>query len=214
MAARVRVTRGSPCSAGSQSRTSPAGPPPNGARSIRDFLKSLGTSHLSATVLLPRREVIVRQVSLPGVAHADIENAIRFQLDTLHPYGDDDVSSGWSALPYGGVLVGNRAAFHRRPVPSAFHRSRHRGLQLHVFSGCGPCRHPPERSFLRRRIRRAEPFRQWGGGSLWRESVAPGLLRRVRSGAGAGHHSGALRIASAARYRAARDWKPCFPSRM
>jgi Tfp pilus assembly protein PilN len=70
------------------------------------FLKSLGMSHLSATVLLPRREVIVRQVMLPGVAPKDVENAIRFQLDTLHPYGDDDVSCGWSALPYGAVLVG------------------------------------------------------------------------------------------------------------
>jgi Tfp pilus assembly protein PilN len=70
------------------------------------FLKSLGASHLSATVLLPRREVIVRQVALPGVAPKDIESAIRFQLDTLHPYGDDEVSWGWSALPYSAVLVG------------------------------------------------------------------------------------------------------------
>jgi Tfp pilus assembly protein PilN len=70
------------------------------------FLKSLGASHLSATVLLPRREVIVRQVMLAGVAPKDIESAIRFQLDTLHPYGDDEVSCGWSALPYGAVLVG------------------------------------------------------------------------------------------------------------
>jgi Tfp pilus assembly protein PilN len=70
------------------------------------FLKSLGAGRLSATVLLPRREVIVRQVMLPGVAPKDIEGAIRFQLDTLHPYGDDEVSCGWSALLYGAVLVG------------------------------------------------------------------------------------------------------------
>jgi Tfp pilus assembly protein PilN len=70
------------------------------------FLKSLSASHLSATVLLPRREVIVRQVALPGVAPKDIDGAIRFQLDTLHPYGDDEVSCGWSALPFGAVLVG------------------------------------------------------------------------------------------------------------
>ena len=43
---------------------------------------------------------------MPGVASKDIDSAIRFQLDTLHPYGDDEVSCGWSALPYGGVLVG------------------------------------------------------------------------------------------------------------
>jgi hypothetical protein len=70
------------------------------------FLKSLGMSHLSATVLLPRREVIVRQVALAGVAAKDIEGAIRFQLDTLHPYGDEDVVWGWSPLAYGSVLVG------------------------------------------------------------------------------------------------------------
>ena len=32
------------------------------------FLKSAGAERISATVLLPRREVIVRQVALPGVA--------------------------------------------------------------------------------------------------------------------------------------------------
>ena len=70
------------------------------------FLKSWGVGHLSATVLLPRREVIVRQVALPGVATKDIEGAIRFQLDSLHPYGEEDVSWGWSPLAYGAILVG------------------------------------------------------------------------------------------------------------
>jgi type II secretory pathway component PulL len=70
------------------------------------FLKPLGLSHLSATVLLPRREVIVRQMALPGVAGKDVEGAIRFQLDSLHPYGEDDVAWGWSPLAYGAVLIG------------------------------------------------------------------------------------------------------------
>ncbi len=70
------------------------------------FLKSLGASYLSATVLLPRRDVIVRHVSLPGVAARDIDGAIRFQLDTLHPYGEEEIAWGWSALAYGAVLVG------------------------------------------------------------------------------------------------------------
>ena len=70
------------------------------------FLKTAGVERLSATVLLPRREVIVRQIALPGVAAKDIEGAIRFQLDTLHPYGENDVVWGWSPLAYGGVLVG------------------------------------------------------------------------------------------------------------
>jgi hypothetical protein len=70
------------------------------------FLKSAGVGYLSATVLLPRRDVIVRQVALPGVAAKDIESAIRFQLDSLHPYGDEEICWGWSPLAYGWVLVG------------------------------------------------------------------------------------------------------------
>jgi Tfp pilus assembly protein PilN len=70
------------------------------------FLKTAGAGHLSATVLLPRRDVVVRQLALPGVAGNDLEGAIRLQIDTLHPYGDDDVVWGWSPLAYGNVLVG------------------------------------------------------------------------------------------------------------
>jgi hypothetical protein len=70
------------------------------------FLKSAGVNRLSATVLLPRREVIVRHLALPGVAAGDIDGAIRFQIDTLHPYGEEDVAWGWSPLGFGAVLVG------------------------------------------------------------------------------------------------------------
>ena len=70
------------------------------------FLRSLGLGFLTATVLLPRRDVIVRHVALPGVATKDIEGAIRFQLDSLHPYGEDEVSWGWAPLAFGAVLVG------------------------------------------------------------------------------------------------------------
>jgi hypothetical protein len=70
------------------------------------FLKRAGAQHVSATVLLPRREVIVRQVALPGVARKDIESALRFQLDTLHPYGEDEIVWAWSPLAFGSALVG------------------------------------------------------------------------------------------------------------
>ncbi len=70
------------------------------------FTSSLGIGHLAATVLLPRREVIVRQVALPGVAAKDLEGAIRFQLDSLHPYGEEEIEWGWSQLAFGAVLVG------------------------------------------------------------------------------------------------------------
>jgi Tfp pilus assembly protein PilN len=70
------------------------------------FLKSVGLGHLSATVLLPRREIIVRQLALPGVASKDIEGAVRFQIDTLHPYGEEEVVWGYSRVAYGSVLIG------------------------------------------------------------------------------------------------------------
>lgn len=72
----------------------------------RAFLKSRGASHLGATVLLPRQDVIVRQIAFPGVTGQDLEAAIALQLDTLHPYGEDDVQYGWTPLAKGSVLIG------------------------------------------------------------------------------------------------------------
>jgi len=71
-----------------------------------DFLKRLGEGRLSATVLLPRGETIVRQLALPGVASKDLESAIAYQLDTLHPFGEDEAVYGWSPLGGGTVLIG------------------------------------------------------------------------------------------------------------
>jgi len=70
------------------------------------FLERLRTGQLSATVLLPRRETIVRQISLRGVEAKDLEAAIAFQLDSLNPYGDEQVLFGWTALGEGAVLLG------------------------------------------------------------------------------------------------------------
>jgi Tfp pilus assembly protein PilN len=70
------------------------------------LLKRSGASHLSATVLLPRSEIIVRHMALPGVAKKDVGSALAFQIDGLHPYGDVEVEWGWSALGAGKVLVG------------------------------------------------------------------------------------------------------------
>ncbi|HXI40809.1 MAG TPA: hypothetical protein VNH83_12560 [Bryobacteraceae bacterium] len=70
------------------------------------FLQQAGASHLAATVLLPRRETIVRQIALPGVAARDLPSAISLQIDSLHPYGEDEVVHGWSRLENGSVLLG------------------------------------------------------------------------------------------------------------
>ncbi len=56
------------------------------------FLKRLGLQHLAATVLLPRREVIVRLLALPGVSTRDMGAAIGFQIDALHPYPEEEAT--------------------------------------------------------------------------------------------------------------------------
>ncbi|MEZ5401717.1 MAG: pilus assembly protein PilM [Bryobacteraceae bacterium] len=62
------------------------------------FAKQAGAARVPATVLLPRTDVVVRQIALPGVAAADLESAVALQLDTLHPWPEDDVVHGWAAL--------------------------------------------------------------------------------------------------------------------
>jgi Tfp pilus assembly protein PilN len=80
------------------------------------FLRRLGASHLAATVLLPRSELIVRQLTLPGVADRDLASAIQFQVDSLHPYPEDDARYAWARLPgTPAVLIGiaHRAVIDR-----------------------------------------------------------------------------------------------------
>ncbi len=57
------------------------------------------------TVLLPRRDVIVRHLQLPGVPRRDLAGALALRLRSLHPFADDDVA--WCWAPVGdGALVG------------------------------------------------------------------------------------------------------------
>lgn len=69
------------------------------------FLRKLGLGHISATVLLPRRDVIVRQIHLPGVKDKDLIPAIGFQIENLHPYGDEDVAWAWQRISSNGALL-------------------------------------------------------------------------------------------------------------
>ncbi len=61
-----------------------------------NFLKRLGSSHLAATVILPRNEVIIRQLALPGVKDEDLSSAISYQIDSLHPYPEEEVICDWA----------------------------------------------------------------------------------------------------------------------
>ncbi len=80
------------------------------------FVKKLGLKHIVATVLLPREDVILRQVSVPGVSDKDLAAAIGFQMDSLHPYAEDDVVSSWARLPGAStvlVAMARKAALDR-----------------------------------------------------------------------------------------------------
>src|SRR5947209_9821545 len=43
------------------------------------LLKQHGAAHIAATVLLPRKDVIVRHLAMPGVTNKDLAQAVRFQ---------------------------------------------------------------------------------------------------------------------------------------
>jgi Tfp pilus assembly protein PilN len=59
------------------------------------FLETAHEPHLSATIVIPRDEVIVRVVTLPGVEEKDVQAALDLQIDTLHPFGDEEVAWAW-----------------------------------------------------------------------------------------------------------------------
>ncbi len=73
---------------------------------LLSFLSAAGEPHLAATIVLPREEVIVRTVRLPGVAEKDTASAIELQLDTLHPWDDTPIEWAWWRVTATDVVVG------------------------------------------------------------------------------------------------------------
>lgn len=69
------------------------------------FATGLGVNRTGATVLLPRRDVVLRTIHLPGVSDEDAPNAIRFQLDSIHPFNEEDVCFDWKRVQRTGVFV-------------------------------------------------------------------------------------------------------------
>ncbi len=78
------------------------------------FLKEFDLGHLAAHVVLPSETVTVRLLALPALGTKELEAAVAFQIDSLHPYSESDlVSFAWSKLSRpGSVLV----AIARRDV--------------------------------------------------------------------------------------------------
>ncbi|MEP6714309.1 MAG: PilN domain-containing protein [Terriglobia bacterium] len=69
------------------------------------FLAGAHEKQLSATVILPRDEVIVRMLNVPGVADKEVPGAIELQIDTLHPFGEEEVAWAWSRTSASSVMV-------------------------------------------------------------------------------------------------------------
>jgi hypothetical protein len=81
------------------------------------FIRRMGLGHVPAAVLLPRREVTIRNLSLPGVTDKDLASAIEFQLEGLHPYPEAEAVSSWVRIPgTHSVLI----AVTRRPTLDRF----------------------------------------------------------------------------------------------
>jgi Tfp pilus assembly protein PilN len=78
------------------------------------FLKEFDLNHLAAHVVLPNDAVTVRVLSLPPLGTKELEAAVAFQIDSLHPYSEsDDVAYAWSKLSRPGAVL---VAIARREV--------------------------------------------------------------------------------------------------
>ena len=103
------------------------------------FLRRLGLSHLAATVLLPRRDVIVRPLALPGVADKDLPAAIEFQLEGLHPYPEDEAVWSWARLPGTSTVL---IAITRRDVTERYaNLFAEAGIKVASFTCSAPVLH-------------------------------------------------------------------------
>src|ERR1700692_129218 len=109
------------------------------------FVRKHGCAHVAATVLLPRRDVRVRQVALPGVTDKDLPAAIEFQLDGLHPYREGDVATSWARIPgTSSVLI----AITRRAVIERFVTLfSEAGIQVGAFTCSAAAIHSALRMF-------------------------------------------------------------------
>ena len=135
------------------------------------FLRKLGLSHAAATVVLPRRDVIVRQLALPGVSDKDLPAAIEFQMEGLHPYAEDEAISSWTRIPgTASVLI----AIARRGVTERYaNLFAEAGVKIGSFTCSAPVIYSALR-LLRQRVSATGATRGTTRGTT--ADPAPGLL--------------------------------------
>ena len=102
------------------------------------FLKSHGADRQAAIVVLPRPDALLRLITLPGVNDEDTAAAVRFQLDSLHPFTEDEVAFGWQRLNNSQVAVGVAEQRHIDSIAALLSEG---GIRLAGISFSGPVLH-------------------------------------------------------------------------
>lgn len=103
---------------------------------IAAFGAKLGLRHVPAMIALPRHDVVLRVVSLPGIADKDLDAAIAYQIEGLHPWEEGAVVSSWARLgDSDAVLVGIARADAVNRYATLFAEA---GIKLAGFTCSGP----------------------------------------------------------------------------
>jgi len=72
--------------------------PEDAGAAYRQFLKDQGISAANAVVALPRRDVLLRILTLPAEAQSTLDKAVEYQVDSLHPFEEGGVDYSYSLL--------------------------------------------------------------------------------------------------------------------
>ena len=133
-------------------------PPHEWGTEYAEFVRDLGLSHLAATVSIPRNDVIVRQIQLPPVKGKDLAAAVHYQIDTLHPFDEDEVYHAYAPL---------RDVENVRRRPAGRHRDRREAEDRPICGTVRERRHP------------GQQFQRDGGGFLHQRAGPLGLCART-----------------------------------
>lgn len=106
------------------------GSPELGAR-LREFLEPLGVEEPLVVLGLPRRDVIVRPLSLPPVAAKNLPTVLTFQLAAYKPNEEEEFCWDAAVAPARGRLTASLALLSRREVERFAGRFAEAGHPVH-----------------------------------------------------------------------------------